>query len=151
LLSAAESRLKAALAVASRRAEASLRLGSIALRRGRTEEALTQLSAASIESRDPYIVHLAHLLSGSAFARMNRWREAVKSYRAAAGVLFTQTTQTALVVALSHLGEYQEAATLADSALNVTDRVQDPWLSYGQGDFRHWPDLIARVRGATVR
>lgn len=151
LLGAAESRLKTILTIPSKRPEASLRLGSIALRRGRTEEALTQLSAASIESKDPFIVHLAHLLSGRAFAKANKWREAVTSYRAAIASVPTQTAKIALVAALSRTGEYTEAAAVAEAALNSSDRQQDPWLSYGQGDFRHWPALIARVREAAVR
>jgi hypothetical protein len=50
-------------------------------------------------------------------------------------------------VALSRTGHRPGAAAMAQHALTAAAPPQDPWLFYGQGDFRHWPALLAGLRG----
>ena len=137
-------------AVPEYRAEASLRLGYTALRLGRHDDALRHLArAADLAGSDEYVAHLAHLFRGRALDWLERRDEAVAAYRAAASLEpGAQTAELALAAALARAGHRTEAAAVADRALASTDGGRDPWLSYGQGDLRKWPLLVARLRSA---
>ena len=131
------------------RDEAKLRLGYTALRRGKHEDALEHLVVPAKNTTDVFIAYLAHLFRGRALERLKRWDQAVVEYRAAVAVQpGAQTAELALAAALARSGRRAEAADLADRALARTDAPFDPWLGYGQGDFRHWARLIAGVRKA---
>jgi tetratricopeptide (TPR) repeat protein len=131
------------------RDEAKLRLGYTALRRGKPEDALQHLAGPAKNTTDVFIAYLAHLFRGRALDRLKRWDQAVVEYRAAvAAQPGAQTAELALAAALARSGRRGEAAELADRALARTDASFDPWLAYGQGDFRHWARLIADVRKA---
>ena len=131
------------------RDEAKLRLGYTSLRRGKHEDALEHLVGPAKNTTDVFIAYLAHLFRGRALERLKRWDQAVVEYRAAVAVQpGAQTAELALAAALARSGRRAEAAELADRALMRTDAPFDPWLGYGQGDFRHWARLIAGVRKA---
>ena len=151
LLATARSRLTDALRFDATRPEAHLRLGSIALRWGKPKEAIDHLSAAVDHATDPYVVYLAHVFSGRAYSLVGRWQEAVTSYTAATAIVPTQTARLGLVTALSHVGEYAAASALADRTLLEPSPPNDPWLFYGQGDFRNWISRRDAVRRALQR
>ena len=131
------------------RDEAKLRLGYTALRRGKHEDALQHLEVPAKNTTDVFIAYLAHLFRGRALEQLQRWDQAIGEYRAAVAVQpGAQTAELALAAALARAGRRAEAAEIADRALRRTETPFDPWLAYGQGDFRHWAVLIARVRKA---
>ena len=132
------------------RAEASLRLGYTALRLGRHDDALEHLArAVDLSGSDEYIAHLAQLFRGRALDWLERREDAVAAYRAAVVLQpGAQTAELALAAALARAGDRTEAAAIADRALAAADAGSDPWLSYGQGDLRKWPMLVARLRSA---
>jgi tetratricopeptide (TPR) repeat protein len=149
-LALAESRFTQAATFEVNRHDAQLRLGSIALRQGKPHVALTRLDAAGATS-DPWAAYMVHLLTGRAHAARDSWQDAAASYRQARAIVDSQTASAALVAALSAAGDYAGAAAEADRLLQRSTPVADPWLSYGQGDFRHWAALMARIRESTRR
>jgi tetratricopeptide (TPR) repeat protein len=148
-LDTAVTRLQQALALPAYKHEANLRLGYTALRRGKYADALAPLELAAANRSDIFIGYLAQLFRGRAFERLLRWNDAVTAYRAAVAIQpKAQTAELALASALARVGQPVEAAQLADTILARTESVFDPWLAYGQGDFRHWPRIIAALRSA---
>jgi tetratricopeptide (TPR) repeat protein len=150
-LNAVVTRLQEAAKLTGYRREALLRLGYTALRRDQAEAALGHFTAAlpADGAPDPFVDYLVHLLRGRALERLRRWEAAAAAYQQAVSIQpGAQTAELALAAALARSGRRAEAATVADRALERRDAVPDPWLSYGQSDFRHWSTLIARLRSA---
>jgi len=148
-LDTAVTRLQQALALPAYKDEVNLRLGYTALRRGKYADALAPLDLAAANRTDIFIGYLAQLFRGRAFERLLRWNDAVNAYRAAVAIQpRAQTAELALAAALARIGQPVEAAQMADTILGRTESVFDPWLAYGQGDFRHWPRIIDAIRGA---
>jgi tetratricopeptide (TPR) repeat protein len=151
VLDQAVRRFEDTLALDAYAEEARLRLAYTALRRGRASEALAHLDrmAADDPGDDVFITYLAALFRGRALERLDRRDDAVVAYEQAVAIQpGAQTAELALAAALAHAGRRAEAAALADRALTRTAAGFDPWLVYGQGDFRHWPRLIAALRSA---
>jgi tetratricopeptide (TPR) repeat protein len=150
-LDAVVARLQEAAKLEEYRQEAQLRLGYTALRRGQAEAALGYFASAlpAGSGSDPFLEYLVHLLRGRALERLKRWDDAVTTYEQAVGVRpGAQTAELALAAALARAGRRADAAARADRALEQRGAVPDPWLSYGQSDFRHWAVLIDRLRSA---
>jgi tetratricopeptide (TPR) repeat protein len=129
------------------RDEANLRLGYTALRRSQFDDALAPLAIAAA-STNPFIRYLGCLLRGRALEHLDRWDEAIASYRAAVAIQPTQTAEVALATALGRTGRRVEAAELAELVLRRPAPAFDPWLEYGQGDFRFWSRMISNLRAA---
>ena len=147
-LTVAITRLEEAVKSPEYRREALLRLGYSALRMGQPEITLKHLTEASSAGApaDPFIDYLVFLFRGRALDRLKRWDEAAVEYRNAIAVYATQSAELALAAALSRAGRRSDAAAVADRALARRDGPADPWLSYGQSDFRHWTTLMDRLR-----
>lgn len=143
-------RLKQAASLPGYRIEAHVRLGYTALRQRRHSAALDLLEPATATD-DPFLRYLAHLFRGRAFDAQKRFDEAIAEYESALQAApGAQTAEIALGVAFARAGRRSDAAALAEASLTRTGTPVDPWLAYGQGDFRRWPEVIATVR-RTIR
>ncbi|MEZ5316614.1 MAG: hypothetical protein R2752_04370 [Vicinamibacterales bacterium] len=145
-LNVVTARLEQAAGHPADREEAHLRLGYTALRRGFPNEALVHLDTAA-GSSDAVIRYLAQLLRGRAFDKLQRPNDAVSAYEAATETVpGAQTAVIALAAAYSRQGDPVRSAEVAERALALDPTIQDPWLYYGQGDFRHWPRIVADLQ-----
>ena len=128
------------------RAEARLRLGFLEHRRGNFETALGHLAFAAEGDDDPTRVYLAHLFTGWAHEKGGRKADAIESFRKASAAVNGLSAALALGVRLYEQDERDEADTVVMAALDPAQAVPDPWKLYGYGDFRRFPQLIARLR-----
>jgi tetratricopeptide (TPR) repeat protein len=127
--------------------EATVRLGSLALRRGRVDEALPHFARVESKTRDPWVLYLARFLSGRAHELRRRPADAEKDYRRALRVIpDAQSGTAALAALLFRDGRRAEASDITATALVDGRNVADPWRGYGDADDRFWPELIRRVR-----
>lgn len=132
--------------------EAKVRLGEIHLRHGDVAGALDLFTAADGDSRDPYIVYLARFLAGQALERQHRNAEAIVAYRSALRVMpGAQSASIALAADLFQADDHVEAGRLIIASLSSGRRVVDPWRTFGDGDDRFWPELIAALRAEITR
>jgi tetratricopeptide (TPR) repeat protein len=130
------------------RAEATIRLAQLLLRLNRMEPALEQLDSPAAATDDGYLRYLADLIRGQALERLDRYADAAEAYRAAAlTVPGAQTAAMAEVAALARAGRH-DAAVVAAVEATRREPVPDPFLSYGDGDYRLWPALMADLREA---
>jgi Flp pilus assembly protein TadD len=137
------------LSVDELRAEASVRLGYIALRLGRTDEALGHLDRLAELSATPGWRYLGHLYTGLTLARLNRVDEAAAAYRAALGVVPRARSATTLLTALLLTnGRLNEAEAESAQFLAAPEAPNDPWRTYLLGDFPQLPALLIRLREA---
>ena len=128
------------------RAEAAVHLGFMALRNGDAGEALPYFREAAAASPDPFVLHLLHLFRGRALERLDRHDEAIDDYRAAVAAEGGQTARLALASALARGGRPEDGIRLAAEAVNGTTNRADPWIAYGRGDARMWPEILQRLR-----
>jgi tetratricopeptide (TPR) repeat protein len=128
------------------RAEAAVHLGFMALRNGDALEALPYFREAAAASPDPFVVHLLHLFRGRALERLIRMDEAIEEYRAAIAAAPGQTARLALASALARSGRPQDGVRMAAEAVGGTSSRVDPWVAYGRGDARMWPEILQRLR-----
>lgn len=130
------------------RAEATIRLAQLLLRLNRAEHALDQLESPAAVTGDPYLRYLANLIRGQALERLDRHADAADAYRAATlTVPGAQTAAIAEVAALARAGRHDAAVAAAAAAVR-REPVLDPFLSYGDGDYRFWPAWMADLREA---
>ena len=146
-LNAAIAALERALPHPAIAGEAHLRIAYFELRRTNAQGALTHLRQAIEATEDRGVRHLARLFSAWAHERRRDHLSAVRDYRIALeewpGAL------SATLGLASHLygsNQRDEADALVGRALG--GRHRDPWRSYGYGDLRRWPELIAPLREA---
>lgn len=147
-------RLQDAAAVPSLAAEARIRLAFLHLEDNRFETAIEDLNFADARPLDTDLRYLSALFRAWTSVRQRKPDEAIASFRRALeAVPDAQTAALALGSALYLRGDRDEAAAVVESALAATsvalpERVRDPWLMYGYGDFRLWPQRIAALREA---
>ena len=128
--------------------EVHLRMGHLHFQLHNDDEALRHLTMAR-ESPDPSIVHLAHLLTGRLHQRRGEHALAETSLRTALEVWpGAQSAVQVLATDLFLSGRGEEAYLLVDEMFRGQARASDPWRLFGYGDFRFWPERIARLRGA---
>jgi tetratricopeptide (TPR) repeat protein len=133
------------------RAEASLRLGYLWQRLGRLHESLERLRDVEALTDDPYLRYLAFLILGRTLDAMNRHDDAAAAYgRAVSAMPGAQSAGLAYAAALLRTGRTAEAERAARTVVTAPS-VDDPWMSYGQGDARLWPSLRDRLREALRR
>ena len=126
--------------------EARLRIGYLQMRLGKLEAALEHLTFAAEGDDDPTRVHLAHLFTGWTHERAERPSEATAAFRRALGVINGQSAALALGARLYAVDARDEADDIVMAAVSGDRVVDDPWKVYGYGDFRRFPQMIARLR-----
>jgi tetratricopeptide (TPR) repeat protein len=128
-------------------AEATMRLGAMAMRRRQDGDALKQFDRADRMTRDPYVVFLSRYFTGQTLERQQHLQEAQAAYRGAlAAVPHAESASVALSALLFGDGRRDEAGRLADEMIGAHPRPADPWREYAHADDRFWPRLIARLR-----
>jgi tetratricopeptide (TPR) repeat protein len=134
-------------------AEATLRLGAIALRRGNDlEAAIETFARVETLTRDPYLIFLARYFTGQAQERRRRASDAEVAYRRAiAAVPHAQSATTALAALLFRSERRAEAQRLAAEMLAAQPPPPDPWREYAHADDRFWPQIIGRLRREIAR
>jgi Flp pilus assembly protein TadD len=142
--------LEAAARHPANQAEASLRLGFLHSRLGNLDQALAHLRTAAEGSDDATRVYLAQLFAGWTHEKAGRPEDAVVAYRHALTTQPALSAALALAVRLYAVDERDEADAVVAQVLAARPIVPDPWKAYGYGDFRRWPDLIARLRAAVL-
>ena len=128
------------------RPEARLRLGFLEYRRGNLDAALAHLTFAAQGDDDPTRVYLAHLFTGWAHEKASHSSDAIESFRRATAAVNGLSAALALGVRLYEQDARDEADALVKAALDPALAVPDPWKLYGYGDFRRFPQLLARLR-----
>jgi tetratricopeptide (TPR) repeat protein len=128
------------------RAEARLRLGHLEYRRGNFAPALAHLAAAAEGDDDPTRTYLAHLFTGWVHEKAGRPDEAIASFRQALAAVNGLAAARGLGVRLYEQDNRDEADALVKAALEPATAVPDPWKVYAYGDFRRFPQLLARLR-----
>ena len=128
------------------RNEAAMRLGFYAWRAGRAAQALQYLSTIETPD-DPGQAHLMHLFTAWSHERLERPDQAIAAFRKALeAVPGAQSASLYLAVRLHAAGRGQEARQIMDTSLEMDPAPVDPWRTFGYGDLRRWPVLIADLR-----
>ena len=125
--------------------EARVRLARLLQRRGRLEEAATEIEAALAARPGGVVAFYARIIAGRVASARGRYDEALRFYREA--LALHGRAQSALLGA-SHAALMLANApdTLAPLAsLGVTARDADPWLDYGRGAGRDADALLAQL------
>ena len=134
--------------VVSVRAEVLLRLGFLHLRLHHSEIAVEQFDDVLTLTKDPFLMYLAHFLTGIAREQDGDHANAVVSYREAlAAVPRAQSASIALASLLFIGNGREEAAKLIDSAITAPIAV-DPWRTYQAGDYRFLDERLLALREA---
>lgn len=141
---------KAALAEANR-PEASLRMGFLEYKRGHLDRALELLRSAATGSDDETRVYLAHLFSAWTHEKAGSVDRAITSYRSALSAVNGLSAALGLGVHLYAREERDEADETVVRALGADAQTPDPYKTYGYGDFRRWPQLIAGLRAEALK
>lgn len=128
------------------RDEAAMRLGFLEWRAGNAQRALQYLR--TIETPDDRgQAYLMHLFAAWSHERLERPDQAITSFRAALEAIpGAQSASLYLAVRLHAAGRGQEARAVMDASLATDPPADDPWRTFGYGDLRRWPALIADLR-----
>ena len=132
--------------------EATLRLGFLQLRMGDQDRAIGLFDRVATQTRDPWVIYLAHFFTGQAFEHKTRPADAERAFRAALAIApHAPSASVALGTLLFVNDRRTEATEMVDTMLTARPRPADPWREYGDADDRFWPALIAAVRAEIRR
>jgi hypothetical protein len=129
-------------------AEARIRLAFLLHRRGMNDIALARLDdAATAPIEDVNLRYLHHLFRGHVLMELDRADEGLAAYRSALALLPTgQSARVALMNALYRRGDRAAAEALAEQVHTEPAVYIDPWWVYWQGQYRLYPQVMARLR-----
>jgi hypothetical protein len=131
------------------RVEATIRLGTMLVMRGRSELGLQMYLEARDLTRDPWWLFLSNLLEGRVHEAARRLEEGEVAYRAALAQRPHAQSALVAVASLSFLrGDPTGAAHLAQTAMGPADDDEDPWILLPYGDSRRWHELVLAMREA---
>jgi len=132
--------------------EAAMRLGAMAVRRGRIAQALDMLDRAEKQSRDPYVIYLSRYFLGQLHERRKDPEKAQAAYRGAVAAWPQgQAATIALAAYLFRDGRRAEAQELAGTMLTANEPPFDPWREYVHADNRFWPQLVGKLRAEIMK
>jgi tetratricopeptide (TPR) repeat protein len=130
------------------RAEVLLRLGFLHLRLHHSEIALEQFEDVLTRTKDPFLLYLAHFLTGVGREQEGDRANAVASYRAALAIMPRAQSASFALASLLFIGNgREEAAGLIDSAI-AAPMADDPWRTYQAGDYRFLNERLLALREA---
>ena len=129
-------------------AEARIRLAFLLHRRGMNDLALARLDeAATTPIEDANLRYLQRLFRGRVLVELNRIDEALEAFRSALTLLPTaQSARVSMMNALYRRGDRAEAESLAEQIQTEPAVYMDPWWMYWQGQYRLYPQVMARLR-----
>jgi hypothetical protein len=84
------------------------------------------------------------LFEGRIFDQQQRTKEALAAYRAALSAAPGQTAELAAAAVLLRSGDPGSASSTVDAAVHANEPI-DPWLVYGRGDARFWPQIAEQL------
>ena len=130
------------------RAEVFLRLGFLHLRLHHSEIALEQFEDVLTLTKDPFLLYLAHFLTGVGREQDGDRANAVASYRAALAIVPRAQSASFALASLLFIGNgREEAVRLIDSAITAP-MADDPWRTYQTGDYRFLTERLLALREA---
>jgi tetratricopeptide (TPR) repeat protein len=123
--------------------EVRLRRAALRFAMGDPEAAIDDLKVA-MGAAEPFVAYLANLLYGLSLERRGLLAQAPPFYEAALRLVPASSATTALASAWFRLGNADAAAAL----LPRRAAADDPWVQYGELDYRFFPAYIAALRDA---
>jgi hypothetical protein len=110
--------------------------------------ALALLEAADVDPiQSPSLAYLRQLFRGHALGALDRADESIAAYRDALLIIPPgQAARVALMRRLVERGQRADAEALADLVQTERSPALDPWWLYWQGQYRMYPQTIARLR-----
>jgi VWFA-related protein len=147
-VAAVRSRYAEAAALPGVGVEARIRLAWFLHRLGDHDAALAHLvEVGSQPIADASLRYLQALFHGHVLVALDRREEAARAYRVALAVApAAQSARVSLMNTLLASGDRAGAEALAEDVQVETSTVLDPWWVYWQGQYRHFPTVMARVR-----
>ena len=139
---------EAAMAAPSVATEARIRLAHRLFLARQPKEALALLDGTNVDpTQTPTLAYLRELFRGHALGALDRVDEAMAAYRAALLIVPPgQAARVALMRRLLERGNSDEAEALADLVQTERSPALDPWWMYWQGQYRLYPQAMARLR-----
>ncbi len=128
------------------RAEALLRLGFLHLRLRHWEVAVDQFDEVLTLTKDPFLLFLAHFLTGMAREHDGDRANAIASYRAALELKPRAQSASFALGSLLFLGGERDQAAKLINAGTLPPAADDPWRTYQAGDFRFWNERLEALR-----
>ena len=127
--------------------EAAVRAAWLLHRVARFEDALTRLDEAPDVSGDSGLAYLRELVRARTLDALGRLEEAAVAFRAALEHAPTaQSAQVGLMNIALRRGNRAEAERLAELVHTLPEDAVDPWWAYWSGDYRHFGEVIGRLR-----
>jgi tetratricopeptide (TPR) repeat protein len=127
--------------------EALLRRGYLLFQLEDFDSALHDLAAARERTNDIFLQYLSYLFIARTLEAQRSFPRAAEAYRMALTVLPGAPSATAgLTSRQLPEGQVAEAFDLVSKMLMRETTRSDPWLLYGYGDFRLWPERIRALR-----
>jgi tetratricopeptide (TPR) repeat protein len=113
-----------------------------------SKDALSLLDATEADPiQTPTLAYLRQLFRGHALGALDRVDDAMAAYREALLIVPPgQAARIALMRRLLERGNRDEAEALADLVQTERSPALDPWWMYWQGQYRLYPQAIARLR-----
>jgi tetratricopeptide (TPR) repeat protein len=113
-----------------------------------SKEALALLDATTADPvQTPTLAYLRELFRGHALGALDRPDDAMTAYREALLIIPPgQAARVALMRRLLERGNSADAEALADLVQTERSPALDPWWMYWQGQYRMYPQAIARLR-----
>jgi tetratricopeptide (TPR) repeat protein len=139
---------EAAIAAPSVATEARIRLALHLHLRRQSQDALALLDGTQVDPiQAPALAYLRELFRGHALGALSRTDEAMAAYRQALTIVPPgQAARVALMRHFVERGSPSEAEALADLVQTERSPALDPWWLYWQGQYRLYPQAIARLR-----
>ena len=132
---------------ASLGAEANLRIGRLLFVLHEAAQAIPLFDEVLRTTKDPFLVHLAHLFAGRAFEQLGQRDDARRAYQYSLQVVpGAQAASMQLAAMLSADRRPTDAYAVMKSSFGVGPQLRDPWRLYGYGSYRFWPQYIAALR-----
>jgi tetratricopeptide (TPR) repeat protein len=128
--------------------DAMLHLGYLRHLQGRSRDAIELLARVEDRTKDPWLLYLGHFFQGQILTSQRAYSQARLAFQRALDLYPTAASGRRALASLRYLdGDRASALQLVDvSPDSPSDGRDDPWLWFAYGEYRHWPERMARVR-----
>jgi VWFA-related protein len=139
----------AAMASALTRDEAAIRKAWLLHRLSRPADGLAALDQTGPIDADPTLRYWRELIRGTLLDDLGRLPDAAAAFRSALAIApDAQSARIGLMTSLARSGRVDEARIVAEAIAAAPPESDDPWWDYWKADYRFFPGLMARMRGA---
>ena len=108
--------------------------------------AVDQFDEVLTLTKDPFLLFLAHFLTGMAREHDGDRANAIASYRAALELKPRAQSASFALGSLLFLGGERDQAAKLINAGTLPPAADDPWRTYQAGDFRFWNERLEALR-----